>query len=80
MAGCRGIAARALCTAVTQGSGPEQPQRPMRGLALAVTAALAGGSLWVSAEDCACVAAAESCGGKTLQLCCRCGCADAASA
>lgn len=47
--GLHGSAARALSTsAPSSGSGDAQPGPPMRGLALAVTAALAGGGLWVS--------------------------------
>jgi hypothetical protein len=47
--GPHGSAARALSTsASSSGSGDAQPGPPMRGLALAVTAALAGGGLWVS--------------------------------
>lgn len=47
--GCHGTAARAMSSsASSSGSADAQPDLPMRGLALAVTAALAGGGLWVS--------------------------------
>ena len=46
--GCH-VAARAMSSSASgSGSGDAQPGLPMRGLALAVTAALAGGGLWVS--------------------------------
>lgn len=48
-AACHGAAVRALSTASQSCSSEQsQPQPPMRGLALAVTAALTGGTLWVS--------------------------------